>query len=136
MRKDKFTVKQRGRIMQRIRSSKTKFEEDIFRKVRKSGVYFRTHSRSVFGKPDIVLVRAQKAVFLHSDFWHGWRLPAWEHVLPSKFWKQKLKKNRLRDKKVIRTLRRQGWQVLVIWEHSIKKDQDKAIKSIVEFLKK
>lgn len=120
--------------MSKIRPSNTAFEEDIFRLIRRQGVYFKTHSRKIFGKPDIVLLKARKAVFLHSDFWHGWRLSTWEETLPNKFWKEKLRKNRIRDQKVVRTLRRKGWKVLVVWEHSIKRNKQGAIDSMVQFL--
>lgn len=136
MRKDKFTVQERSRIMRKIRPSKTKFEEEVFSLVRKQGIrYFKTNYTRAYGKPDIALPKARKAVFLHSDFWHGWRLPAWEAILPSEFWKNKLKRNRARDQKVLRTLRRQGWKVLVVWEHSLKKNPKQTINSIVEFLR-
>ena len=132
---DRLTKEQRSRTMSRIRSAKTGFEKAIFRDLRKRGLRFKTHYASVIGKPDIALPKSRKAVFLHSDFWHGWRLPSWEHVLPSKFWKTKLRKNRARDKKVILALRRQRWNVMVLWEHSFRKDPNGSIARITRFLK-
>jgi len=105
--------------MSRIRSSGTAFEQRIFKELRRHGVYFRPHYRRIIGAPDIALPSQCKAVFLHSDFWHGWQFPRWESNLPSEFWKIKLRKNRARDRRVRRTLRHLGWQVLVVWEHEI-----------------
>ncbi|MBI2623112.1 MAG: very short patch repair endonuclease [Candidatus Liptonbacteria bacterium] len=121
--------------MSKIRSSKTGFEKKIFRELRKSGVRFKTHYGGVIGKPDIAQPKSRKAVFLHSDFWHGWRLPSWEHILPSEFWKTKLKKNRARDRKVVLALRRNGWRVMILWEHSYAKDPTDSVTRIARFLK-
>lgn len=121
--------------MSRIRSAKTEFEKKIFRELRKSGVRFKTHYDGVIGKPDIAQPKSRKAVFLHSDFWHGWRLPSWEHILPSEFWKTKLKKNRVRDRKVALTLRRKRWRVMILWEHSYSKNPEGSVARIARFLK-
>jgi DNA mismatch endonuclease (patch repair protein) len=37
------------------------------------------------------------------------------------FWKNKFTRNKIRDRKVNRGLRRIGWLVLRIWEHELKK---------------
>ncbi|MBX3048890.1 MAG: very short patch repair endonuclease [Anaerolineales bacterium] len=130
-----MTKEQRSRNMSRIRSSMTGFEQKIFKKLKNKRIYFQTHYTRVIGKPDIALPRSRKAVFLHSDFWHGWRLPSWENVLPNEFWINKLRQNRKRDRKVIRKLRQMGWDVFVLWEHSYKKDPDGSIDKIINFLK-
>ncbi len=130
-----MTKEQRSRTMSKIRSAKTGFEKKIFRELKKRGLYFKTHYGGIIGKPDIALPKPRKAVFLHSDFWHGWHLVQWKKVLPNKFWKDKLSKNRDRDKLVIRKLRKIGWRVLVVWEHQIDRDFNGAIARITRFLK-
>lgn len=35
------------------------------------------------------------------------------------FWKRKLEANKCRDRLVNRTLRKQGWRVLRVWEHEL-----------------
>lgn len=133
---DKLSKLQRSFTMSRIRSSKTKFEKRVFLGVRRMGLRrFQENYSKVIGKPDIALPKAKKAVFLHSDFWHGWQLPRWERKLPNDFWKQKIRKNKSRDKQVLRTLRRLGWKALVVWEHSFEKDFEGSIKRIMKFLK-
>jgi len=122
--------------MSKIRSARTGFEKKFFGEIRKRGVRFREDYAGAMGKPDIALPRERKAVFLHSDFWHGWQLPRWEKILPNDFWKNKLNKNRARDKKVVASLRRQGWDVMVVWEHTYNKKPDETISRIVKFLKK
>lgn len=129
-----MTKEQRSRTMSRIRSTKTNFEVKVFSELRKRGVRFKTNYAGATGKPDIALPKIQRAVFLHSDFWHGWRLPSWESILPNNFWKQKLRKNRLRDKIVVRTLRKERWRVLVVWEHQLEKEFGGTIQKITKFL--
>ena len=59
------------------------------------------------------------AVFVDGDFWHGWRLPAWERKL-SKFWRDKLRANRARDQRNFRRLRARGWKVIRVWQHELR----------------
>ena len=121
--------------MSSIRSAKTGFERTIVRELRRQGLRFKTNYSRAMGKPDIALPRRRKAVFLHSAFWHGWRLPAWEHILPSEFWIEKLRKNRARDKRVVRALRREGWAVLIVREHQIERDFAGTLDRIAVFLR-
>lgn len=130
-----MTKEQRSRTMSKIRSAETGFEKKIFRELRKNSLYFKTHYSGIIGKPDIALPKAHKAVFLHSDFWHGWHLSQWINILPNEFWKIKLNKNRIRDRKVIITLKRKGWKVLVVWEHAVEKNFENSINKIISFLK-
>ena len=132
---DRLTKEQRSRTMSKIRSAKTGFEKKIFGELRKHGVYFKNHYTGIIGKPDIAQPKSRKAVFLHSDFWHGWRLPSWEHILPSEFWKTKMKKNRARDRKVVFALRRKGWKVMILWEHSYAKDPIGSVARVARFLR-
>lgn len=132
---DRLTKEQRSRNMSLVRGSGTEFEKKIFRELQKAGIYFRKNYAGVIGKPDIAKPQLKKAVFLHSDFWHGWRLPRWEKILPSEFWKEKIKKNRARDKQVMRRLRYAGWEVMTVWEHSFKKNPGLWIRKITNFLR-
>ena len=133
--RDIFSKRKRSEIMSAIKSKNTVLEKRLFYLLRKQGLKFKTHYTEAIGKPDIALPKSCKAVFLHSDFWHGWRLPTWEHILPSEFWKTKLKKNRARDRKVVLALRRKGWKVMILWEHSFNKDPNGSVARIARFLK-
>lgn len=133
--RDIFSKRKRSEIMSAIKSKNTALEKRLFTLLRKRGIKFKTHYGGVIGNPDIAQPKSRKAVFLHSDFWHGWRLPSWEHILPSDFWKVKLKKNRARDTKVLRALRRKGWKVMILWGHSFRKDPEGSVARIARFLK-
>jgi len=73
------------------------------------------------GKPDFVFRKERLAVFVDGCFWHGCR---WHcRMLKSRidYWSPKISRNRRRDKKVRNLLRRGGWYVLRIWEHSLER---------------
>ncbi len=118
---DVFTKKKRSEVMALIRSKNTKLEQKVFRHLQRKGVYFKKHHDKVFGRPDIVLVRKRRAVFIDSGFWHGWQYPRWKKRLSSSFWQEKIEKNRQRDRRVTATLRRNGWEVLRVWSHRLEK---------------
>jgi DNA mismatch endonuclease, patch repair protein len=84
--------------------------------------------------PNILEISIANVVFLDSDFWHGWQYPRWKHLLKNDFWRNKIEANRARDKKNTALLRRNGWTVLRIWEHNIKKDMNKSIGKVLELL--
>lgn len=97
--------------------------EIVVRKlVHRLGFRFRLHRRDLPGKPDLVLPRLQKAIFVHGCFWHQ-HAACREGRLPGtrlEYWGPKLAGNQARDTKNIRALRRAGWRCLVVWECEIK----------------
>lgn len=70
-------------------------------------------------RPDFVFQRARVAVFVDGCFWHGCPRHGTKPSSNKSFWREKLAKNRERDRRVTRTLRRAGWQVVRIWEHAL-----------------
>lgn len=108
--------------MSRIRGKDTGPELLIRRLVFLRGLRFRKNYPGLPGRPDLVFVAARVAVFIDGDFWHGWRFPIWEAKLPSSYWRDKIRRNRQRDRRVHARLRAHGWTVVRIWEHQIKAD--------------
>jgi DNA mismatch endonuclease (patch repair protein) len=126
---------QRSSLMSKIRSKNTKFEEEFISLLRlEIPTTFVTHVRALKGTPDIVFEREKVCVFLDSDFWHGWQYPRWKHLLKDDFWREKIVKNRRRDIRTTRCLKRTGWKVIRLWEHQIKLYPDKAIARILTAL--
>lgn len=120
--------------MSAIRSKGTKPEKTVFRALRASGIYFRTHYKRAVGTPDIALPKKKIAIFIDGDFWHGYRYPAWKRKLKP-FWRAKIERNRARDKRTFARLRRDGWKVLRIWEHELTKSRaETTIRRIAEYL--
>jgi len=132
---DKFSKDVRSHIMAAIRQKNTKPELKVFKELRKRRVYFQKHYKKVVGTPDIALPRKKIAIFIDGDFWHGFRYPLWKSRLPSKFWKNKIERNRLRDKETFSILRTKGWKTLRVWEHQVNNDFDKTMQKITNLLK-
>lgn len=88
---------------------------------------------SLPGRPDIIFPGAKIVVFVDGDFWHGWRFTKWSSRL-SPFWKAKIERNIKRDKKNFSKLRKDGWYVLRIWEHEVKKDVEACVDRITRAL--
>lgn len=115
--------------MSKIRSRDTKFEQEFIAELRKmTRKRFQTNVASIKGKPDIVFPKEKICIFLDSDFWHGWNYPRWKHLLKNDFWREKIEKNRKRDKKITIYLRKNNWKVFRIWEHRFKNFNFKSLK--------
>lgn len=115
---DHLTPAQRSRAMKRVKLKDGSLEKLVQGELRTRGLSFKRHARTLPGRPDIVFNSEKVAVFVDGDFWHGWRLPAWEHKL-SPFWRDKLRSNRERDRRNFRKLRSRGWKVIRLWQHQI-----------------
>lgn len=123
---DHMTRQQRSRAMKRVKLKNGSLEKLVQRHLRAQGLRFRCHVRKLPGRPDIVFLRERVAVFIDGNFWHGWRLPAWEHKI-SPFWREKLRANRARDLRNFCRLRRLGWRVIRIWQHQLISDLENCI---------
>jgi len=131
---DHLTPVQRSRAMKRVKLQNGSLENIVQEALRSRGLRFRRHLRTLPGSPDITFSREKVAVFVDGDFWHGWRLPIWEHKLKP-FWRNKLRVNRARDARNFRRLRSKGWQVLRIWQHQLETDSEGAIAKIFAALR-
>ena len=53
----------------------------------------------------------------------------------TEYWKAKLLKNKKRDAKNIRELKKEGWKVLRLWECEIEKNPNKVVEKIQKLLR-
>lgn len=80
------------------------------------------HPKDILGTPDFYFRDYKLAVFVDGCFWHG--CPVCNRRIPvtrEEFWRKKIETNRLNDNRVKRKLRSQGYHVIRIWEHDLKK---------------
>ena len=125
---DVFSRKKRSWIMSRIRSKNTSIDRRMREMLSEAGARFEMYP-DLFGSPDFQ-VGKRVLVFCDGDFWHGYRYA--EKKRPAKkYWREKIEGNMRRDRKVSRKLRRDGWSVLRLWEHDIKKNPDKCMQKIL-----
>ena len=114
--------------MSRIRSKNTSIDIAMRDMLSDAKIRFEMYPE-LYGKPDFQ-VGKKILVFCDGDFWHGYRY-AEKKRLPKKYWRDKIEGNMERDRKVSRKLRREGWSVLRIWEHDIKKNPEKCMRKIL-----
>lgn len=128
-RRDNLTREQRSYCMSQVKSKNTSIELAVIRMLHRRRFRFRKHVAELHGCPDIVFDRAKIAVFIDGDYWHGWHFSKWRKNL-TVFWREKIEKNRQRDVSNFRKLRRQGWLVIRIWQHEIKRDTKSCVDRI------
>lgn len=114
---DVFTKEKRSKIMSRVSGKNTKPELIVRSLLHRMGYRFRLHRKDLPGKPDIILSKHRKVIFVHGCFWHG-HADCSRSKRPTsneEFWRKKLDKNIARDKSTIKNLKELGWGVLVVW---------------------
>jgi DNA mismatch endonuclease (patch repair protein) len=87
------------------------------------------------GKPDLVFTKKKIAVFIDGCFWHKCPVCFQEPETRKEFWMKKISSNVERDEKVNLQLQKEGWRVIRIWEHEIRKDPEKVVQRIDNLLK-
>lgn len=119
---DIFDKNKRSWLMSRVESKNTKPEIIIRSLIHQMGHRFRLYQNNLPGKPDIVLKRHRKIVFVNGCFWHGHDNCSRAKLPESnfEFWAAKIKNNKKRDHKNIELLRNLGWEVLVVWQCEMK----------------
>ena len=114
---DKVSKETRSRIMASIRSRNTKPEIAVRRILWRHGLRYRTHDRTILGRPDVSNKGKKLAVFVDGCFWHGCPMCYREPKTSRDFWRNKIEGNRRRREVVRDGLERQGFRVVEIWEH-------------------
>lgn len=132
---DKFSKQIRSKIMSSIRSRNTQPEITIRKILWSHGKRYRIHDRSVYGTPDISFKNERIAIFIDGCFWHGCKKCYVPPKTNEMFWRNKMIENRKRRGIVTSRLENDGWRILSFWEHEIKNNPQKVVKSILKFFK-
>ncbi len=125
---DVFTKAKRSQVMSRIRGRGNKDTELALAKLfRLNHISGWRRNQTLFGKPDFVFPKLKLAVFVDGCFWHGCPKHATKPKNNRTFWQRKLAANRARDTLVTGTLRRSGWRVLRVWEHELRRTNQRRL---------
>lgn len=117
---DVFNRDKRSMVMSLIRSGGNKDTELALIQILRSQKIIGWRRRwKVVGKPDFVFPKAKVAIFVDGCFWHGCHKHSRLPQSNQSYWLKKRRRNAARDRSVSTTLRRQGWQVLRLWEHDL-----------------
>jgi DNA mismatch endonuclease (patch repair protein) len=121
---DRLTPDRRSWNMSRIRNKDTSPERKVRSLLHRAGLRFSLRRTDLPGKPDIVLPRFHTVIFVHGCFWHRHKNCPYA-VLPKTrpdFWLQKLTGNADRDSLIERTLKNNGWKVIIVWACELKSE--------------
>jgi len=119
--------------MSKIRSRDTKIEKVMYSPLIEMGLEY--HLDGIEGKPEFVHKGEKVAIFLDGCYWHACtqhcRLPKTNR----EFWLKKFIRNRKRDREVTAKLVSEGWLVIRVWGHMVKKDLDHVVETVRKALK-
>jgi DNA mismatch endonuclease (patch repair protein) len=129
---DVLTPEQRRLVMSRIRGKDTKPEMLLRRELHARGLRYSLHNTELPGKPDMVFPKYGAIVLAHGCFWHGHEcsLFKWPKTR-NEFWKNKINRNRERDKETLAALKAEGWRVLVVWECALKGRHKRELSDVI-----
>ena len=133
---DKFSKQKRSEIMSKVRSKDSKIESLLRKELWRNGFRYRKNSTKYFGKPDIVLPKHKTVIFVDSCFWHSCKKHGSMPQTRREFWENKISRNKARDKEVSRFYKKEGWNIIRIWEHDICLDIEKVTRKILNDIKK
>lgn len=128
---DILTKEQRSYNMSMIRSRWTSPEKKIHNILKGRKIKHEMHPEMT-GSPDLIIPDRKTAVFVHGCFWHRCTKHYVEPQSRRDFWLPKIERNVKRDDESFRILRKEGWKVVRIWEHDIRKNPNYAIGKIIK----
>lgn len=123
------------RRMQAAKPKDTAPEKALRSALHKIGLRFRIDVKPLEDlnrRADIVFRSIMVAVFVDGCFWHGCPIHGTQAKANADFWREKIERNRERDKDTNMRLEEAGWTVIRIWEHE---DPDEAVEKINKILK-
>ena len=129
---DVLSTAQRSYCMSRIRGKNTKPEYIVRKRLFALGFRYRLHVRSLPGCPDLVFPKYRAVVFVHGCLWHrhNCKLFQWPKTNAT-FWREKIIGKSRRDKRHLRRLKAGGWQVLTLWECTLRKEHAKGAEAAI-----
>ncbi len=108
--------------MRAVKGVDTAPEMTVRRLIHGMGFRFRLHRKDLPGKPDIVLPRLHRVIFVNGCFWHGHDCARGARApkANAEYWSAKIARNSERDAANIAALEAKGWRAEVIWECQLK----------------
>ena len=130
---DIVDAKTRSRMMAGIRGKNTKPETLVRSALHRRGYRYRLHDPRLPGKPDLAFASRKAVILIHGCFWHGHEcnLFKWPSTRVL-FWRDKINRNRDRDREIQRALKCLGWRILVVWECAMKGRTRKPFEEVID----
>jgi len=133
---DVLSKDQRRRNMQAIKSKGSKDEVLLAKTLWNKGLRYRKNDKSVFGKPDLTFKRKKMAIFIDSEYFHGYNWDIQKNRIKTnqEFWWRKIESNIKRDELVNKELKSRGWKVLRFWSKYLRSNLANCVRQIEENL--
>lgn len=120
--KDFFSPQERSQLMSRIRGrANISTEVKIAGILRAAGIKGWRRHLPLPGRPDFTFPKQRVCIFVHGCFWHDCPRCRKRSGTRPKYWANKIKTNRKRDRRVSRQLRQLGYKVIAIWECTLRR---------------
>jgi DNA mismatch endonuclease (patch repair protein) len=129
----------RSLVMSHVRSTgNVSTELRLIRLFRRFSMTGWRRGQRLLGRPDFVFPKNRLVVFVDGCFWHG--CPRAMHGPAPKtraeWWATKIAKTRMRDKRVTRSLRKDGWRVIRVRECQLARNEDRIARRLQLALRK
>ena len=108
-----------SRNMKQVKNKDSLIELILRKELWKRGMRYRKNVKNICGKPDIAFIGKRIAVFVDSEFWHGYNFEVNKENIHSNkiFWFNKIKRNIERDLEVTIQLRDYKQVIIVCGLH-------------------
>jgi len=120
---DNLSPSDRLKTMRAVMGKGTRLERRVFAMMAGMGLKgWKIHPQGIPGNPDAAFIERKIAIFINGCFWHG--CPVCKRPLPvanAGYWSRKIARNVQRDERLRVELKMEGWQVVEVWEHQLKK---------------
>ena len=118
-----------------IHSTDTKPEVMLRKALWHKGIRYRKNLRVLGYQVDIAITKHKIAVFCDGTFWHGKDGDGSQVATNTKFWKNKIQRNKERDLEATIALRDEGWKVLRFWDDEITSNLDEYVAKVEKKIK-
>jgi len=114
---DTFSKEKRSQIMRQVKSRNNKSTELKLKEyLLAKGITGWRRNSKLEGKPDFIFPHKKIAIFVDGCFWHGHNCRNVKPIQNKIYWKNKIERNKKRDRQVNKLLRLKRWKVLRFWE--------------------
>lgn len=122
--------------MSKIKGANTSPEILLRKYLSAKAIRYQINTAKYLGKPDIVIKKHKLAIFVDGEFWHGYKWQEKKRKIKSNrhYWIPKIEGNIKRDKTVNRELKKQGWKVIRVWEHKVRREHNAVLTKICRHL--
>jgi len=132
---DVMTREQRSVCMSRIRGRGNEATElKLMVLFRGEGIMGWRRHLALPGRPDFTFPLQRVVIFVDGCFWHGCPRCYQAPKHRAAFWRNKIERNRARDREVGGLLRARGWTVVRVWECRLRKSQDAVLARLRKWL--